>query len=225
MYYPHGPYRAMYPYAVHPYPLQYAPRMMPVYSYADPFMRQQQAVLGQATWTEGGEVTKCGLSWSDNNSMTAAVGEQSPYQCGEYLHVRNLSMPDHEITVVIVDQTSGYPANKLNLHRKAFEALGAHVDVGVINIAITPVSSGDNGTNGSRWGEHLAAIAQTAYPNLYVGGYAPVEQIDISAERTKETFEITLHSPQETKKVRGNVIYESDNQRMVSFDIEEMQRS
>lgn len=31
---------------------------------------RQQPIRGQATWTDGGQVTKCGIPWSDNEYMT-----------------------------------------------------------------------------------------------------------------------------------------------------------
>src|SRR5690625_2643735 len=85
---------------------------------------RQQAIRGQATWTNGGPVTKCGIPWSTNEYMTVAVGENTPYECGEMLKVENLSIAgEREVIVTVVDRVAGYPANRINLHRRAFEAL------------------------------------------------------------------------------------------------------
>jgi hypothetical protein len=91
-----------------------------------------------ATWTEGGKTTKCGSSWSTNNYMTTSVGEDSPFKCGQVLLIRNMSTANPtEILVIVVDEVKGYAPNKLNLHKKA---LGSNLDVGVIDIQITPIS-------------------------------------------------------------------------------------
>jgi len=104
-------------------------------------LRNRKSVQGLATWTNGGTTTKCGIPWTYNNSMTVAVGENSPYKCGHIIKVKNLSTPEKkEIVVVVVDHVKGYPANKLNLNKKAFEALGSPTSVGMIEIEITPVS-------------------------------------------------------------------------------------
>ncbi|WP_078410564.1 RlpA-like double-psi beta-barrel domain-containing protein [Priestia abyssalis] len=72
--------------------------------------------------------------------MTAAVGEGSPYKCGQVLQIKNVSIPNpKEILVVVVDEVKGFPQNKLNLHEKAFEALGSKTSVGTIKIEITSV--------------------------------------------------------------------------------------
>ncbi|WP_052947378.1 hypothetical protein [Aneurinibacillus tyrosinisolvens] len=87
-------------------------------------------------------MTKCGIPWTYNNGMTAAVGESSPYKCNQVLKVKNISIPQpKEVFVVVVDEVKGFPPNKLNLHRDAFEALGSPASVGIIEIEITPVSS------------------------------------------------------------------------------------
>lgn len=101
----------------------------------------KKPVQGLATWTDGGSTTKCGIPWSYNNYMTVAVGEGSPYKCGQVLKVKNVSNANPlEILVVVVDQVKGYPPNKLNLHRNAFNALGSSVSVGVIEVIITPTT-------------------------------------------------------------------------------------
>ncbi|WP_062046603.1 hypothetical protein [Bacillus sp. JCM 19034] len=49
---------------------------------------REQLISGDATWTNGGAVTKCGLPWTMNQSMTVAVSEQSRFRCGEKLRIR-----------------------------------------------------------------------------------------------------------------------------------------
>lgn len=106
-----------------------------------PLIRRQKKVKGTAIWTKGGKVTKCNIPWTYNNSMTVAVGDNSPYKCGQALKIKNLSIPEpKEILVVVVDEVKGFPPNKLNLHEKAFEALGSSTGVGSIKIEITPIS-------------------------------------------------------------------------------------
>lgn len=107
-----------------------------------PFYREpEKTILGKATWTWGGVPTKCEIGWSHNNYMTAAVGEESPFHCGQKLKIKNISfVPSREIIVTVVDEVKKYPTNKINLHRLAFEALGVQPSAGVINVEITPVN-------------------------------------------------------------------------------------
>lgn len=116
----------------------YAP---PVYYEPFPYYyRDPNAINGKATWTWGGMPTKCELSWSYNHHMTAAVGENSPFQCGQRLKVRNTSfLPMKEVIVTVVDEVKQYPPNRINLHRKAFEALGAPPSIGIIDVEMIPV--------------------------------------------------------------------------------------
>ncbi|WP_449540245.1 RlpA-like double-psi beta-barrel domain-containing protein [Ferdinandcohnia sp. Marseille-Q9671] len=103
--------------------------------------RNPETILGKATWTWGGTPTKCEIGWSYDNNMTVAVGEKSPYKCGQQLRIRNVTfVPHQDIIVTVVDEVKNYPANRINLHRKAFEALGAAPSVGVLNVEITPLS-------------------------------------------------------------------------------------
>src|SRR5690625_7926380 len=93
MYYHHygyGPHANQY--ANYPYRgLPYMPQQQTTYDYYHPFYstyptedrERQHSVRGQATWTEGGPVTECGIPWSTNHYMTAAVGADAPYQCGQ----------------------------------------------------------------------------------------------------------------------------------------------
>ena len=103
-------------------------------------LKIRKTVQGLATWSTGGATTKCGIPWTYNEGMTTAVGDKSPYKCGQVLKVKNKSTQDQkEIMVVVVDQVKGFADNKLNLHKKAFEALGSSASVGIIEIEITPI--------------------------------------------------------------------------------------
>jgi hypothetical protein len=180
---------------------------------------RQQPVRGQATWTDGGQITKCGIPWSDNEYMTASVGTNAPYRCGQTLKIRNLSSPSQkEILVKIVDQVPSYPANKINLHRRAFLALGSNPSVGVINVEITPSPEVEQ----EEWGRYLLTITQAAYPSYRVTDYQFIGKSQESPTRTKQMYEFTLQSPQETMKVRGNVLYDSNTNRVISFDLNEI---
>jgi hypothetical protein len=125
------------------FPGYYPPHVQP---YFNPmqywyYSREPETIIGKASWTWGGMTTKCEIGWSFNEHMTAAVGENSPFKCGQKLKVRNITfVPSTEVIVTVVDEVKKYPANKINLHRKAFEALGISPTVGVIDVEITPVS-------------------------------------------------------------------------------------
>lgn len=182
---------------------------------------RQQSVRGQATWTNGGQITKCGIPWSDNDYMTVAVAPYSQYRCGETLKVRNLAAPAREVLVEVVDTVPGYPANRINLHRKAFEALGAKLEQGVINVEIIP--SPELGQE--KWGKYLLEVTQTAYPGYNVIEYNTIGKAQISPTQTKETYEYILQSkqtPQERIKIQGNVIYNTNTDRIISFHINEV---
>jgi len=180
---------------------------------------RQQIVRGQATWTDGGQVTHCGIHWSINEYMTAAVGRNSPYKCGQTLKIKNLSQSSQkEIIVTVVDQVAGYPANKINLQKRAFEALGAKPEVGIINIEITPTPDLEQ----EKWGKYLLEVALTAYPGYNVTEYNTTEKVMLSAAQTKETYEYLLESPQGKLKVQGNVIYNPETDRVISFDLKEV---
>ncbi|WP_026699563.1 DUF3889 domain-containing protein [Salibacterium aidingense] len=213
-YYAYGP--GAYPHVYSYQPAAIVPpaayhREYPVYS------GRQQTVQGQATWTEGGPVTKCGSSWSDYQYMTAAVGESSPYQCGQSLKIRNVTT-GREIIVTVVDQVQGFPPNRINLQRRAFEALGANTDVGVINIEITPSPELEE----ESWGRYLLEITQRAYPNYEVTDYQSMGTTQVNTDQTRETYEFTLQSPQETMKVQARVTYNPNTDRVVSFDLKEI---
>lgn len=215
-YRPYGYEDALYPiqnnqYLYQPYFYQ---DMSPYYS------TRQQHITGQATWTEGGSITKCGIPWSHNHFMTVAVGAHAPYHCGQTLKIRNLSVPgSKEILVTVVDQVEGYPANKINLHRKAFEALGATLDMGVINVEIIP----SPGAQQDKWGSYLMTVTQAAYPGYQVSDYKFIKRSELSHDQTKETYEFILHSHQGQLRVRGYVIYNPTTGRLLTLNLREMQ--
>ncbi|WP_075981168.1 hypothetical protein [Bacillus massilinigeriensis] len=130
-------YQAFYPPLYNFYPQPYS------YPYFfSPYGRtlRETPIKGKATWTWGGMTTKCNIPWSYNHNMTAAVGRNSPFQCGQRLKVKNISVtPYTEVEVTVVDEVAQYPANKISLHRVAFEALGISPSAGVINVEITPI--------------------------------------------------------------------------------------
>ncbi|WP_107505452.1 DUF3889 domain-containing protein [Virgibacillus profundi] len=213
--YMHHPNRFVnYPYWQYPYAGIYNNNSM-----LPDVTERQQAVRGQATWTEGGQVTQCGIPWSDNQYMTAAVGTNSPYQCGQTLKIRNLSIPgQREVLVTVVDKVPGYPANKINLHRRAFEALGTNPNVGIINVTITPSPELEE----EKWGKYLLEIAQTAYPDYNVTEYEKIGENQIDQTQTREVYEYLLTSSQGDIRVRGTVIYDTQTDRVISFDLREV---
>lgn len=128
---PYVPYRAQQYYHYDP---SYYYQHMPYW------FLQRDAILGKANWTWGGMPTKCEIPWKTNNHMTVAVGEKSPFKCGQKLKVKNISfIPHREVIVTVVDQVKTNQPNQLTLHRKAFEALDVSPTVGVINVEITPI--------------------------------------------------------------------------------------
>ncbi|RKQ33899.1 DUF3889 domain-containing protein [Oceanobacillus halophilus] len=215
----------MYPY--YPY-MYYGVPALPVNSFrSQPYFYpnqphhpyRQQPINGQVTWTEGGDVTKCDIPWSENEYMTAAVGEDSPYQCGQLLKIRNVAAPyGREIIVMIVDEVAGFPPNRVNVHRKAFEALGVNPNIGVLNVEIIPTPELEQ----EKWGKYLLEVTQTAYPNYQITDYRTIGKTKVSDSQMKETYEFSLQSYQEMIKVRGTVIYNPNTDRIVSFDIKEM---
>ncbi|WP_248278439.1 DUF3889 domain-containing protein [Bacillus sp. DNRA2] len=179
---------------------------------------RQRPIRGQATWTDGGRITKCGIPWSKNRYLTAAVGANSPYRCGQSLKIRNLSVPGgREIIVTVVDQVAGYPANRISLHRRAFEALGAHPSLGVMNIEIIPSPELEQ----ERWGKYLLEVTQTAYPGYNIIDYRFVGKQQQSPQQIRETYEFILQAPREKIRVRGNVVYNPSTNRVISFNLVE----
>ncbi|HLR79368.1 MAG TPA: DUF3889 domain-containing protein [Bacillota bacterium] len=215
-----APHMNQYAYRSNPYPL--SPIHMPYYygcpSYAMHPSRsyREQPVRGQATWTEGGKVTKCGIPWSDQKYMTVAVGDTAPYKCGETLRIRNLSMPGgREIVVKVVDQVEGYPANKVNLHRRAFEALGAPLDLGVIDVEIVPTNMSDQ----DRWEDLLLTTAQTMYPNYRVIDYRSIGNQQFFTPHVEETYEFILESESNQLSVRGKIMYNPETEQLFSLEL------
>jgi hypothetical protein len=206
-----------YPYENNPYhvnPYDY----LEAYSEYPDYTNRQQSIKGQATWTDGGTVTQCGIPWSRNRYMTAAVGTNTPYKCGQSIKIRNLSIPgSREIIVTVVDQVAGYPANRINLHRRAFEALGANPSLGVINVEIIPSPELEQ----QKWGKYLLEVAQTAYPGYNIVDYKSVRKTHVSPQQIKETYEFILQSPRERIRVRGNVVYNPTTDRVISFKLVE----
>ncbi|GGJ85093.1 hypothetical protein GCM10007063_04540 [Lentibacillus kapialis] len=208
----------MYPtnsYFQHMYPYAFYPSDMPQHVAA--YNSRQQQISGTATWTEGGQLTKCGIPWSDNLYMTTAVGEDSPYQCGQTLQI-SYPVTGRSILVEIVDQVPGYPNNRLNVHRRVFEILGANPQQGMIDILILPVGQ----IGQQQWGRYLREITQATYPNYNVTGYSYVGKTAESASRTKETYEFILKSGQETITVHTSVVYNPNNNRINSVNVNEV---
>lgn len=220
----HYPNYYSYSYPIRNNPYQ-AYEQQPFYNYSINDQRQlyltrQQSVRGQATWTVGGKVTKCGIPWSEDEYLTAAVGENSPYKCGQALKIRNLDSPEPmEIIVTVVDTVPGYPANKINLHRRAFVALGAKPSVGVINIEITPSPELEE----EKWGKYLLEVTKMAYPSYNITDYNFVSRKPVSPTQTRETYEFILQSQQDNIKVQGNVVYNPRTDRVISIDLKEVE--
>ncbi|MFD2705783.1 DUF3889 domain-containing protein [Salibacterium lacus] len=201
----------------YPYVMQAVPPVPHPMPRTFDYEARQQTIQGQATWTQGGPVTKCGMSWSSYHYMTAAVGESSPYSCGQNLKIR-YPVTGREMIVTVVDQVAGYPPNRLNLQKQVFEALGADPATGVIPIEITPSPELEE----ENWGKYLLEMTQNAYPNYNVTNYQPLGSSQVNENQTRTTFEFTLQSPQETRKVRASVTYNPETDRVVSFNIQEM---
>ncbi|MGP4107118.1 DUF3889 domain-containing protein [Virgibacillus sp. L01] len=214
MYFNHSYNTNGFQYVNHPYYRQH-----PYHTYNSHYdnYNRQQPVRGQATWTEGGQVTQCGIPWSENRYMTVAVGKNSPYQCGQTIKVRN-QKTGRELLVTVVDEVAGYPQNRINLHRRAFEALGANTAQGVIDVEIIA----DPELEQQKWGKYLLELAQLAYPGYNVSEYNFIRKTQVSPTQTRETYEYILQSQQERITVRGNVVYNPNTDRIVSFDISEV---
>ncbi|WP_028782927.1 RlpA-like double-psi beta-barrel domain-containing protein [Thalassobacillus devorans] len=212
----HMPY--VYPYVTNPYQAPYV--RYPYSHYYGSYQSYQdvrQPVRGQATWTEGGAVTQCGIPWSANLYMTVAVGQNTPYKCGDTLKIKNLAN-GREVLVTVVDQVAGYGANKVNLHKRAFEALGANVDLGVINVEITTGIELEE----EKWGKYLLEIVQSAYSNYNVTDYNRISKTQQNANQMTETYKYVLRSPQETINIEGTVAYNPNTDRIISIDLKEV---
>lgn len=177
---------------------------------------RQQMVHGQATWTVGGQETKCGIPWSRNQYMTAAVGETSPFTCGQIVKVRNLQN-GREISVMIVDEVRGFPANRINLHRRAFEALGADLNMGILNVGIEQSTGMEQG----RFVSRLEGIVQTVYPNALPHDFQSVETLRTETGHIKEVYDFVMNSNGEESLVRGEIVYLPNTDHIVSLYLEE----
>lgn len=178
----------------------------------------QTSVKGKATWTEGGKTTKCGTPWSVNNYMTTAVAVNSPYKCGQTLKVTNLSVATpEEITVTVVDTVEDFPLNYLNLHKRAFEALGSPASVGVINIEVTPVRSKEY----EKWSRLLISLLKNAYPKYRVIDFEFIGSENISENQTRDTFDYILQSNQMKKRVRIHITFNPKTDQIIAINFEE----
>ncbi|WEG11043.1 RlpA-like double-psi beta-barrel domain-containing protein [Pullulanibacillus sp. KACC 23026] len=185
-------------------------------------MEREKPVKGEATWTDGGSITKCNIPWSDNHYMTAGVGTNSPYKCGEMLHVKNLSN-QKEINVIVVDEISSNHPKRITLHRKAFEALGAKLEEGLIHIEIVPVSKSASHTTGrSEWVNYLVNVTRAAFPHYIVKGYRPIEERQYTPSHIQESFDFFLQSQSGTKFVRGTVLFDVTSNQVLSVDLKEL---
>ncbi|SFD77697.1 rare lipoprotein A [Lentibacillus persicus] len=203
------------PYFKNMYPFAYKPYDGVQYNTHETDLRQQ-SISGQATWTEGGRITKCGIPWSDNLYMTTAVGENTSYQCGETLQII-YPVTGRSILVEVVDKVPNYPENRLNVHRRVFETLGANPQQGVIDIQIRPVSSLEQ----QQWGSYLQRIVQNAYGSYQITGQSFIGKTEDDG-RMIETYEYQLQSAQESIVVRARAIYNPHNNRILSIDITEV---
>lgn len=208
-----------YPYVPHPHQAHSYTR----YPYLNPYESQfrhygtRQPIRGQASWTDGGTVTQCGIPWSTNRYMTVAVGRNSGYQCGQTIKIKNLTN-GREIIATVVDQVPNYPENKVNLHRRAFETLGASLDAGIINVEIIASPELEE----EKWGKYLLEIVQAAYPNYKATDYSKVSENPQNNNQMKEVYKFTMQSPQETMNIQGTVIYNTNTDRILSINFQEV---
>ncbi|NIK12085.1 RlpA-like double-psi beta-barrel domain-containing protein [Alkalibacillus almallahensis] len=189
----------------------------PTYLYAP--MRQNyegESISGDATWTEGGPVTKCNLAWSDMNHMTTAVSTDSPYTCGQLLNVR-FEDTGKEVTVKVVDTVAGYPQNRLNLHRQVFEALGANLDWGIIPIRIAVVPTDGNG----QLRDVLWNVLGQTYPGATIKNSQWQEEENVSGGYLKESYLFTLGTSEGDMTVRGDVVFHPNTKRIRSINLTE----
>ncbi|WP_089740607.1 DUF3889 domain-containing protein [Gracilibacillus ureilyticus] len=178
---------------------------------------RQNYITGQATWTNGGNVTQCGTQWSYNQFMTAAVSTNSPYVCGQSIKVRN-PQNGREVIVTIVDKVPGSPVNTINLHQRAFETLGANTSIGVIPIEFQPSPELEQ----EKWGKFLLELTQTAFPQYNVTEYKFAGRTQFAEDQIEEIYEYTLQSAQDRVNIRGSVIYNPATDRVISFGIAEI---
>ncbi|WP_440894726.1 DUF3889 domain-containing protein [Amphibacillus sp. Q70] len=178
---------------------------------------RQNMVSGQATWTDGGQTTQCNIPWSHNQYMTVAVSNQSSYQCGQLIKVVN-PQNGREVLVTVVDVVPNAPINRLNLHRRAFEALGANLGMGILSIQFEVSPDLEQ----ERWGKYLLEVTQVAYPNFQVTDYELAEKTQPAPNQIKEVYDFILQNHTEQIKVQGTVIYNPELDRLISFNIQEL---
>lgn len=197
------------------YPLHHFQQHTPHHTH--PYnMFRQPSIKGQATWTEGGQVTKCNIPWSENDYMTAAVGENSPFQCGETIKIRNLQAPfGREIYVKIVDEVEGYPEDKINLHRNAFEALGINPNIGIVQVEMIPISQEEE----RNWEQYILQIVQTTFPNSTIINYDLVRKNSPNTSQTMSTYLVTLNNMQNAFQIEANITYETPSNRVMSVQL------
>ncbi|UOQ87153.1 DUF3889 domain-containing protein [Gracilibacillus salinarum] len=186
------------------------------YGYTNSYMMRPQTLNGTATWTNGGNVTKCGIPWSYNQYMTVAVSSNSSFQCGQTLKVTN-PQNGREAIVTVVDTVPNVPANQLNLHQRAFQIL-ANPSVGVLPVQFQASPEVEQ----EKWGKYLLEVTQTAYPNYNVTDYGFVERTPVTNDQVKEVYDFYLTNGQEQLTVRGTVVYNPMTNRVVSFGITEL---
>ncbi|GIO25930.1 RlpA-like double-psi beta-barrel domain-containing protein [Ornithinibacillus bavariensis] len=200
-------YYGYYPYPVYPVPAYRVPEPIPT--------DEIQRISGEATWTMGGESTQCGFSWSTNNYMTVAVGNNSPYTCGQRIRVRN---PENgkAINATVVDTVHGFPNNRINLHRRAFEALGANPNQGILHIEIEPVRDEEEG----RKGEYLQEIVQTAFSQANVRGYDFLGKTEDTSSFVTENYNFFVQTNEGDYSVRGTVSFHPESDQIAALKLE-----
>ncbi len=176
----------------------------------------RDSVYGQATWTNGGPITQCGIPWSHNAYMTAAVGTNSPYQCGQTLKVHHTSLfTPKDILVTVVDKVPGYPANKINLSRAAFQALGAKLSDGVADVQITT----DPKIEEWEWGKYLLAAVQATFPNSTIFDYDYKGRTQASPDQIRQTYQFSLRSNGQQFNVLASALYNKNNNQLYKIEI------
>ena len=191
----------------------------PFYNVYQPYSGdiRQNLVSGQATWTYGGSVTQCNIPWSSNQYMTVAVSSNSPYQCGQKLKVIN-PKTTKEIIVTIVDTVPNAAVTSLNLHRQAFEALGADPAVGILSIQFQPTTEQD----AMEWDDYLLNIIQVGYPDYNVINYKLIEKTEQASNQVKEVYDFALQHSQGWLHVRGTVVYQRSTNNVISFEVKQI---
>jgi rare lipoprotein A len=66
-------------------------------------------------------------------------------------------------------------------------------------------------------------VTEVAYPGYNDTDYQSVGKTMMSSTLVRETYEFVLQSPQETLRVQGNVVHNPNTDRIVSFNLQEVQ--